>query len=88
MATIGTVEITLNSLCPADNHASITLNLEAGEKVITLSEEISQLVGSGLNGNDINSFLRVLLRLGSRGRTKAQLKAVLQAGVTVTIDAV
>lgn len=87
MATIGIITITLDSLCAADNHVRVILDLERGEKVITLSGALSELIGQALDQDDIEAFFRVLLKLGSRGRTRPQLKSLLQEGVTITISA-
>lgn len=88
MASIGTITITLDALCPANNHVLLTLNLNNGEKIKVINSEANELVGSGLEEDDIESFLRVLLKLGMRGRTKAQVLSLLQDGVIVDIDAV
>jgi hypothetical protein len=88
MASIGTIAITLNTLCPADNHARLTLNLNSGEKIVILNEQVNDLIGPNITQDDVTSFLRILLELGLRGKTKAAAKSLLTGGVTVDIDAV
>lgn len=87
MATIGTIAISLDSLCAADNHARLTLDLNGGEKIKQVATTVEDLIDPPINDDDIESFLRVLLKLGGRGKTKVQMKNVLQGGVVVTIDA-
>ena len=86
MATIGVIAITLDSLCAADNHAQITLDLNSGEKIRQIKAETNDLINVAIDDDDLAGFLRILLKLGGRGKTQAQLKTALQAGVTVTIS--
>jgi len=86
MATIGIIGITLDGLCPADNHALITLNLNAGEKIRQIKAEVNEMIDVVIDDGDLEGFLKILLKLGGKGKTKAQMKTALQAGVTVTIS--
>ena len=86
MATIGTIGITLDSLCAADNHAQITLDLNSGEKVRQIKAETSDLINIAIDDDDLAGFLRILLKLAGRGKTQQQIKTALQAGATVTIS--
>jgi len=88
MASITIVTITLDFLCAADNHARLTLNLNSGEKIIVLNEQVNDLIGPNITQDDVVAFLRILLELGMRGRTKADAKSLLTGGVIINIDAV
>ncbi len=86
MATIGTIEITAVNICAGD-HYDVTVDLNSGERVeVFEAETLKELIGP-VNQDDVKSFLKILLKLGMRGRTKAAAKTLLQGGVNVTVDA-
>ena len=86
MATIGVIAITLTALCvPNHNHAHLHLDLNSGVKERDLVMEVGDMI-EPLSDDDIEGFMRVLLKLGGQGRTKAQMKTALEVGVTVTIS--
>lgn len=87
MATIGIIAITLDHLCAAENHAHLTLDLNSGEKIRQQMFTVNDLINAPLDENDIEGFRKVLMKLGSRGKSKAQMKTLLEAGVIITIDA-
>ena len=87
MAIIGTIDIVAINTC-AGEHYDVTMNLNSGERVEVLESETLKELVRPVDQGDILSFLKILLRLGMRGRTKAAAKALLQGGVIINIDAV
>ncbi len=86
MAIIGTINITAISKCAGD-HYDVTMDLNSGERIEVFTDEtLKELIGP-VNQDDVKSFLKILLKLGMRGRTKAAAKTLLQGGVNITIDA-
>lgn len=73
--------VTLTTICAGNNHLEFTLSgAKSGVVRMTLdelSEEISR--------EDAEAFCRVITRLVKIGKTNAQARTVLQAGVTVVV---
>lgn len=79
---MASVTFQLQSVCGGGDHATITLTKGAQTRNVTMS--VSDL-RSAVTQDDIDGFAKVALKLLSEGKTLAQFKSALQAGVTVTI---
>lgn len=88
MASIGQITITLSgALCPANEHGKFTLDLNSGEKTRDVTGRISDLISTPLDEDDLEGFLKVVLKLGTRNRTKANAITALTQGVIIDLDA-
>jgi len=75
------ITITLNSVCAGGNHLRLQLTGDAtGTKTLTLEE-----LTLPIETEDKEAFLRVITKMARMGRTNAQARTLLQAGVTVTV---
>lgn len=75
------VTLTLTDICPGGGHYTLTLSgAVTGAKVYDLPE-----IRALMDTVDKETIAAVILRLAEEGRTNAQLKTLLQAGVTVSI---
>jgi len=79
---MATITITLAGICAAQNHARLTV--AAGSKERSVDISIDELVAGQLSLDDIESFAHVVLAVWKQGKTKAQMKSGLQAGIEVT----
>jgi hypothetical protein len=81
---MATVIITLESACAGGEHAhmSVLVNgVDKGEYAVLASEILEPLTDV-----EISTTIAGLIKLGMIGRTKAQMRAVLQAGYEVTTE--
>jgi hypothetical protein len=79
---MASVSLQLVSLCAGGDHAVVRLTKGAQVK------EVAMLVPelrSAITQDDIEAFCKVAMKLHSEGKTLAQFKASVQAGVTVTV---
>jgi hypothetical protein len=81
---MATVVLTLESVCAGGGHAniSVTVNGVARGTFAVLADDVL----SPLADEDVPIVLAALLKLGMIGRTKAQMRGVLQAGYQVTTE--
>ena len=78
---MGTVTLQLTSQCSGGGHLTFTMTGDVtGEGTLSVDE-----IDEFLNSVGRKELLAVILRLAKIGRTPAQVKTLLQAGVTVTI---
>lgn len=78
---MASLTITLTGVCSGGNHLTFGVTGAASRtKVIELNT-----LTEPLDETDVEAFLRVVTRLARQGRTNAQARTLLQAGVTVTI---
>lgn len=78
---MSTVTVRLASICAGGNHLTFNVSGDASlSQVIDLS-----MLSAPIDEQDIAAFLSIICRLAKRGRTLAQARTLLQAGVTVTV---
>ena len=77
---MATITITRTQVCPANNHVTLTVS---GDRSTTIRTSIEDMFDS-LNIEDVKSFIIVMLRLHSSGKTRAQMRNALITGVTMT----
>jgi hypothetical protein len=73
--------VTLTAACAAGGHLTFTLT---GAKEATVQLRMEQL-SEPVSDEEIEVFCKIIGRLAKSGRTNAQARSVLQAGVTVTV---
>lgn len=73
--------ITLTGICSGGNHLTFGIS---GDRSATVRGSLDDILAP-LTEEDVVAFLRVVCKLAKAGRTTAQARALLQAGVTVTI---
>lgn len=76
-----TLTITLTSVCSGGNHLTFSTS---GAASLTTQEVLASLLDP-ITDDDITSFCKVIAKMAKQGRTLAQARNLLQAGVTVTI---
>lgn len=75
------VTVTLANVCSGGNHLTFSVTGDA-----TLSRVVDRdRLLDPLTEADVQSFLRCIAWMAKNGRTFAQARALLQAGVTVTV---
>jgi len=77
---MASVTITAAGICAGGNHLHLTVT---GAKTASVRLDLEDMAAP-ITDDDLASFVRVLCRLCKSGKTPAQAKAALQAGVTVT----
>lgn len=75
------VTITLTSICAGGNHLTFTVTGDAS-RTQTLDASV---LSEPASEKEVEAFLKLICKLAKNGRTPAQAKALLQAGVTVTV---
>lgn len=75
------VTITLASTCAGGGHLTFAIT---GDKTATVPANFSELADP-ISDEDAVIFCKVIARMVKKGRTVAQARALLQAGVTVTV---
>lgn len=75
------VTITLTGICSGGGHLTFTVTGDASRTQVldlsTLTEPVME--------QEIEAFLKLICKLAKMGRTPAQARTLLQAGVTVTV---
>lgn len=75
------VTVTITNVCAGGNHLTFSITGDAsGSMVIDLPDLLDPITS-----RDVESFIRVIARLAKKGRTVNQAKALLQAGIQVTV---
>ena len=77
---MATITVTLTQSCPANNHVALAIS---GDRTGTIRTSIEDMFDS-LNIEDVESFISVMLRLHSSGKTRAQMRNALITGITMT----
>lgn len=75
------VTITLVSTCSGGNHLTFTASGAKAATIKVLRDELLDAVSN----EEALAFIKVVVKLAKSGRTLAQAKALLEAGVTITI---
>lgn len=73
--------VTLTAVCSGGNHLTIT---GSGAKALTVIVHMDDL-STPVTNDEAEAFVKVIAKLAKAGRTVAQAKTLLQAGVTVTV---
>ena len=75
------VTITLTSICSGGGHLTFTVTGAASRtQVVDLS-----VLTEPATEQEVEAFLKLICKLAKNGRTNAQARTLLQAGVTVTV---
>ena len=75
------VTIRLTGVCTGGNHLTFAVT---GDAERTKELELSVLT-EPVDAEEVATFLKVICKLAKNGRTLAQARSLLQAGVTVTV---
>lgn len=75
------ITVTLASICSGGGH--LTFNV-TGDATLTQTLDLSNLTDP-IDDAEKAAFLKVICKLAKNGRTLAQARTLLQAGVTVTV---
>ena len=75
------VTVRLTSICSGGGHLTFTV---AGDASLTRVLDLSALI-EPLDDAEVDAFLKVICKLAKKGRTVAQARTLLQAGVTVIV---
>jgi hypothetical protein len=78
---MATMQLKASSFCAADNHFTLTAS---GDVSFVTRYEVGEFLAP-LTDDEKTAFLKALVRFAKIGRTSAQVKTALTAGVTVTI---
>lgn len=80
---MASVTVTLTDICSGGNHLTFGVT---GARTATVPGTREEFVEGGpISDEDMAIFIKCLCRLARAGRTMAQARNVLQAGVTVTV---
>lgn len=79
---MASVTIQVTAVCAGGDHATVRLTKGAQARDVTM---LVPDLRSAITQDDIEAFCKVALKLHSEGKTLAQFKASVQAGVTVTV---
>jgi len=79
---MASVSVQLVSVCTGGDHAIVRLT--KGAQVRDVPMQVQEL-RSNITQDDIDAFCKVALKLHNEGKTLAQFKASVQAGVTVSV---
>lgn len=77
---MASLTVTASAICGGGNHVTFAVT---GAKTATVKAEINDMQDP-VTDEDLESFVKVLCKLCRAGKTNAQLKTALQAGLTVT----
>ncbi len=76
-----TETITLTAICPGGNHLTLTAT---GAKAFAFVADLDSL-NDQVTDEEGLAFVKVIAKMAKNGRTNAQAKVLLQAGVTITV---
>lgn len=76
-----TITVTATGICAGGNH--LTFNI-TGDRTRTILGQVED-IKTPLTDDELESFIKVLCKLAKSGRTIAQYKTLIQAGITVTV---
>jgi hypothetical protein len=78
---MASVTITLTSVCPGGGHLRFAISGAASGSIHSMLTDLTDAVTEP----EVEAFIKVVSKLARSGRTLAQAKTLLQAGVTVTV---
>ena len=73
------VTVRLTNICSGGGHLTFAVT---GDATLTQMVDLSTIL-EPVSDQDVEAFLKVICKLAKKGRTVAQAKTLLQAGVTV-----
>ena len=76
-----TLTIRLTGICSGGGHLTLTIS---GVKSATVPVDLTEMT-QPITDEDMDAFCRVIIKMARTGRTAAQTRTLLQAGVTVTV---
>ena len=76
-----TITVTATGICAGGNHITFDIT---GVKSMTVAGQVED-IKSPVADEEVEAFVKVLCKLAKHGRTVAQYKTLMQAGVTVTV---
>lgn len=76
---MASVTTTLTDICGGGNH--LQFSVTGRNPIRLMADDLTQPITE----DDLEVFVRVVVRLARQGRTNAQARSLLQAGVTVTV---
>jgi len=79
---MASVTLTLTESCASNTHIRLAIT---GDKTGTIFMHIDEVFQQPLDNDALISFLKQYLKIWSIGKTKAQMRTQLLAGLTVTI---
>jgi hypothetical protein len=75
------INVKITATCNGNNHHTFSVTGDAQTTAVLTTSELLEPV----TAQDVETFLRVLVKLGKIGRTAAQTRALFVNGVTVTL---
>ena len=78
---MSTTTVTLTGVCSGGGHLTFVVT---GDAELTRTLDLSTITDP-ITGEDVEAFLRVICKLAKKGRTLAQARTLLQAGVEVIV---
>lgn len=78
---MSSVTIQLTNICSGGSHLTFSVT---GDATLSSVLDISS-ISEPIDEQDIDAFLRVVVRMAKRGRTVAQARTLLQEGVEISV---
>jgi len=78
---MASLTIQLTGICASGNHLTFALS---GAKDLVVNGELSEMLDP-VTDDEAQAFVKIIAKLVRIGRTNAQARTALQAGVTVTL---
>lgn len=78
---MATLTLTLTEICSGGNHLTFEVS---GDRQTSIVTDIRSL-DEPLDQDDAAAFIRIITKMARAGRTRQQARALLEAGVTVTV---
>jgi len=79
---MASVTITLTESCPSQGHIRLGIT---GDRTGTIRLHVDEIFQQSMDDDALMDFLKQYLKIWSLGKTKAQMRTQLLAGLTVTI---
>lgn len=81
---MATIVLRLSNECNGRCHADLSVQLDGGTARVLPQVDTASLLGA-VSDDDIEGFVRILVRIANRTRTPAQIRTALLNGFTVTV---
>ena len=78
---MATATVQLTGICPGGNHLTFTVT---GDRSMTVRTDVDAM-SIPVTADDVETFVRVLVRMARSGKTLGQWRTALQTGITVTV---
>ena len=79
---MASITITLTNSCPSQGHVTLTIT---GDRTGSIRMHVDEVYQQSLDNDALLDFLKQYLKIWTIGKTKAQMRTALLAGLTVTI---